>query len=87
MTILRSATTTKAVTKYEMYGLIEAYGYEKQLEDLENYRTRFKSEDGFLDLWVGRKRITIGIYMSDTKVMRYKRVYTLEQLEDWLQAD
>lgn len=73
--------------KHEMYGLLSAYGYEKQLDDPAHCRTRFKSEFGFLDLWVGRKKITVGIYDPEKKIMRYKRIYDMGGLEDWLQAD
>jgi hypothetical protein len=73
--------------KHEMFDLLSAYGYEKQLDDPEHCRTRFKSEFGFLDLWIGRKRITVGVYNPVSKVMHYKRVHTMEQLEDFIQAD
>jgi hypothetical protein len=74
--------------KHEIHDLLSAYGYQKQLDDPENYRTRFRhDETGFLDLWIGRKRTTIGIYNPTTKVMHYKRVHTMEDIEHFISAD
>lgn len=71
---------------HDLTGLLGAYGYEKQLDDPEHKRTRFKNESSFLDIWVGRKRTTVGVYDSHKKVMRYTRIRKLEDLEDLIAA-
>lgn len=74
--------------KHSIYALLSAYGYEKQLDDLEHCRTRFKhDETGFVDLWIGRKRITAGLYDSNLKIIRYRRIHKMEDLEDLLESD
>lgn len=74
------------MNKEEIDGLMSAYGYQVSFEDPKNHRTRYQGEDTFLDLWIGRKRRTIGIYNKRTGTMSYERVYELEQLENYLQA-
>jgi len=74
--------------KHEIYDLLSAYGYQKQLDDPEHCRTRFRhDETGFLDLWIGRKRITLGLYNPQGKIMTYKRVRSLGEIEDFICAD
>lgn len=70
----------------ELKPLLEAYGYQKTFDDPEHCRTRWQSEGGFIDVWFGRKRVTIGIHDEKTRLMQYKRVYNLEQAEAWITA-
>lgn len=72
------------IPERELKPLIEAYGYTKSLDDKEHCRTRWQSEEGFMDVWFGRKRTTMGVYNPQNGTMSYRRVYTLEQAEEFL---
>lgn len=72
------------IPEHELTPLFEAYGYQKGLDDPKHARTRWQSEEGFMDVWFGRKRTTMGVYDPQTGLMSYRRVYTLEQAEEFL---
>lgn len=61
--------------------ILECYGYELEFEQPEQYKTRYENENGFIDIWNGKKRITIGIYNPETKMLSYHRNPSLELIE------
>lgn len=73
------------MNKDDIDGLMSAYGYSVQTEDPKNFRTRYRGENTFIDLWIGRKRRTVGVH-NRNGTMSYKRVYDLESLENIIQA-
>ena len=75
----------KHMDKKYIDGLMSAYGFSVQTEDAKNFRTRYQGETTFIDLWIGRKRRTIGIH-NRNGTMSYKRVYDLESLENVIQS-
>ncbi len=64
----------------EIVELINGFGYEFDFEDRQG-KKRYSKENGFLDLWHGKKGITIGVYNSNTKHMVFKRRPTLSEIE------
>jgi hypothetical protein len=66
----------------EIKELIEALGYEFESEDKLQRKTRYRSEDGFIDVWQNKKgRITVGIYNPKTKQIYYSRDRNLIEIE------
>ena len=66
----------KAIVK-----LIMAYGYEFDFEDVGQRKKRYASEQGFIDVWNGKKGITVGVYIPEAQTVKYVRRPTLEQME------
>lgn len=62
-------------------GLMSAYGFSEEFHDDEQSKTRYRSEDTFLDLWQGKKGTTVGVYNRQTKAMWFERPFDLEDLE------
>lgn len=65
----------------EIIKLILAYGYKFDFEDFDQCKRRYTSETGFIDLWNGKRGITIGIYNPATRFVKYIRMPSLEEIE------
>ena len=63
-------------------GLLAAYGFSVQAEDREQRKIRFASRKTFMDIWDGKKGITIGVYNPATGRMRYERRVGEERIEE-----
>lgn len=74
----------KKMKRSDLIGLMVAYGFEPQYEKPEQYLTRFQGEGTFIDIWNGRKGITMGVYDSVRKYMRFYKKCSLENIEDIL---
>lgn len=62
--------------------LLSALGYEIQLVDDLNKRIRYAGETNFVDIWNGKKGITVGIYNPKTDRMKYIKNCNLEAIEE-----
>ena len=65
----------------DLLELIKAYGYVFDFGDKNQNKVRYASENGFIDIWDGRKGITIGVYNPNTKQIMYERKPTLLEVE------
>lgn len=65
-------------------GLMGAYGYEEEFSDRVQCLTRYQGEHTFIDIWDGRKGVTVGVYDPEKKSMWYERKCSLEDLEEIL---
>lgn len=72
------------VDEKEMVELIEAYGFERRFARREENKIRFDNDNTFIDVWNGKKRVTIGIYNPNTTTMSYKYCQNLEEIESCL---
>jgi len=63
------------MNRAEIVGMMGAYGFVVAFENLKEYRTRFRKEEGggFIDVWQGRKGMTVGVYKAETKRMWYSK--------------
>jgi len=61
--------------------LLKAYGYEIEFEDKNQNKIRFSNEERFIDVWDGKRGITIGFYNPETKQVGYYRNGGLEKIE------
>lgn len=67
----------------ELIGLFAAYDF--TLEESERMtQMRFRSGKIFIDVWYGKRGITIGIYDRRRQLMRYERKMSLEKIENEL---
>lgn len=65
--------------------LCSVYGFKHQFTREKEHKMRFqKDTGGFIDLWITRRGMTMGIYNTHTKGMRYVRNLNLDSLEDEL---
>lgn len=62
---------------------MSAYGFVLQSENMKERKTRFRKDDktGFIDIWHGKKGMTIGIYNQKTHSMGYVRNGNVNKLE------
>lgn len=67
----------------EVIGLFNAYDFTLR-EDLRLSQMRFQGYGTFLDLWYGKKGMTLGVYNPDSQKMWFKRQCSLESIEDVL---
>ncbi len=63
--------------------LLEGYGYEVQdfYSDKDQNKFRFSKDDTFVDIWYGKKGITLGIYHPETKRMSFERKVDIAKIE------
>lgn len=57
----------------DIKNLLFGYGYEIEFEDQSQNKLRFSNEERFIDVWDGKKGITVGIYNPETKQVGYHR--------------
>lgn len=65
----------------EVIELLEGFGFSIDFEDEKQNKVRLQSEDTFIDVWNSRKGITVGLYNTETKNMKYARRVNCEILE------
>lgn len=66
----------------QVISLCSAYGFRHQFTREKEHKMRFqKDTGGFIDLWITRKGMTIGIYNPLSKGMRYVRNSNIDVLE------
>mgnify|MGYP006921436391 CR=1 FL=1 len=70
----------------EIVEFISAFGYELEFSDKEQNKERYSNDNGFIDLWEGKKGVTIGIYNPETKQICYKRKPTVDWVEKHLES-
>lgn len=63
-------------------GLMGAYNFELQFRRPEECKTRFRGNGTFIDLWEGRRGVTVGVYDPTTSSMRYVYRVSPGKLED-----
>lgn len=68
---------------YAISGLLDSYGF-SDMEETKGGCTRFRNGMRFIDVWNGRKGITIGVYEPKTQKCWFKRKVTPILLEDIL---
>jgi hypothetical protein len=61
--------------------LLEDYGFSIDFEDPAQHKIRFQNDETFIDVWDGKKGITVGIYNPETKMMRYERRMNANKVE------
>jgi hypothetical protein len=66
----------------EIQDLLEAYGFSVDFKDDSQNKIRFQNEETFIDVWDGKKGITIGVYNPETKMVRYERRVNAGMIED-----
>lgn len=69
------------------HGLMGAYGFVVQFTRPDECKVRYQPEesrDTFIDIWNGKRGMTVGVYFRRSSTMRYWRGMTLERLEDLL---
>jgi len=70
--------------KQAIEGLMAAYGMELQFERQMEQKRRFRGLGTFIDVWQGRKGITLGVYDNKKSAMYFQYRLTLEQIENLL---
>lgn len=71
-----------AMSKRELLDLLAAYDFHlSETNELEN-RMRFKGRGTFIDLWTGRRGLTIGIFDPKRHAMKYRRNLNWDTLEE-----
>ena len=63
---------------------MSSFGFVPKKTDETQKKTRYQGEDTFLDLWTGKKGVTVGIYMRKYESMEFHRPHDIEDLEDIL---
>lgn len=63
---------------------MSAYGFTPDFHDDEQKKTRYQGEDTFMDIWEGKRGMTIGAYRKSTKSMTYEYPFRLEDVEKLL---
>lgn len=66
--------------------LCGAYGMELQFERPEECKLRFRGNGTFIDVWHGKRGLTLGVYDKAINSMRYHRSQNLLKLEKILIA-
>lgn len=74
---LQENTMDKKITQ-----LLSAFGYELQDIDELNKRFRYKSEENFVDIWNGKRGITIAVYNEEMDDIKYKKSCSLQDIEE-----
>ncbi len=64
----------------DIIDFLEGYGFYLDFKDKQN-KLRYRNEDTFIDIWSGKKGITVGLYNPTTKSMKFNRRINLETLE------
>jgi hypothetical protein len=67
-----------------LVGLFEAYGFEKEHVFKQQWLVRFRKGNQFVDLWEGRKGLTVGVYNPRTQRVWFERQLTHEKIENIL---
>lgn len=70
--------------KEEIAELLSAYGYEIKSMDINQNKTRYTCETGFIDIWDGRKGMTVGIYDPNSKQILFERRCSITGIEEML---
>ena len=70
--------------RVDLIGLMSAYNFELQDDDVKQCRMRFRNHTSFIDIWNGQQGMTIGVYNPETKKMWYRRRMDMSKLEDTL---
>lgn len=74
----------------ELIALMGGYSYVIKKEYLAEYKTRFVHEEGrgIIDVWMGRKGTTLGVYDPGHASFWFKKHATLDDVENaliWVQ--
>lgn len=72
------------MTKEQLIGLAGAYGMEVQFERRGESKIRLTGNGTFVDVWSGKKGITIGVYDPKLKRVHFRRKVSPDTLEDAL---
>ena len=64
--------------------LIRVLGWTLDFENHGERKSRWDTEDTFIDLWDGKRGITLGVYDPDSKRMLYHRRVTAMTIEQYL---
>lgn len=69
-----------------LIALMGGYGYKIEREYLAEYKTRFRNEEGrgLIDIWMGRKGTTMGVYNPRTSTFWFKKQVDLNEIEKGL---
>ena len=65
----------------DLIGLMGAYGMELQFERPEEHKMRFKGNGTFLDVWTGKRGMTVGRYVPSVSGMTFHKRMDAEKLE------
>lgn len=66
---------------HEIIELMEAMGFEHESYDDNQKKHRFSKGDYFIDIWNGKKNMTIGAYHPLSKKVSYDRCSNMAHLE------
>lgn len=66
-----------------LISLMSAYGFVLEFEEKHEHKMRFGKDDrnGFIDIWQGKKGMTIGVYNPESRSMFYRRNGNISLLE------